>query len=152
HSAAALAADLDNWIEGRAIEARPVGRTERAWLWCRRRPLVAGLAALFLAMLIPLGFGLAEFRRQIQRAEEERHRQQAVAQKEIEERQPQEAAAKEEKEKRDRQKAFDDENRRRQDEVTRKDIENLRRQGELGNQAEMERQRQERLAKQAIQE
>jgi WD40 repeat protein/tetratricopeptide (TPR) repeat protein len=45
-SAAALADDLRRWRDRRPIKARPVGRLERAWLWCRRYPVVAALTAV----------------------------------------------------------------------------------------------------------
>ena len=43
-SAAALAADLDCWLHGRPIAARPVSSFERAWRWCRRKPAIAALS------------------------------------------------------------------------------------------------------------
>jgi tetratricopeptide (TPR) repeat protein len=52
-SAAALAADLWRYVEGRPIQARRVSVPEQAWRWCRRNPAVAGLAAAaFLAMVL----------------------------------------------------------------------------------------------------
>jgi len=48
-SAGALAVDLRRWMEGRPIQARPVSMFEHAWRWCRRSPLIAGLAASLAA-------------------------------------------------------------------------------------------------------
>jgi hypothetical protein len=45
-TAADLAADLENWLEHRPIEARPVGVFERTRLWAKRRPLPAALVGL----------------------------------------------------------------------------------------------------------
>jgi len=51
-SAEALAEDLDRWLKGEAIAARPVGRQERAWLWSRRNPALATAGGLTLAALV----------------------------------------------------------------------------------------------------
>jgi TolB-like protein/tRNA A-37 threonylcarbamoyl transferase component Bud32 len=49
-SAGALAEDLERWLEGRHIIARPLSPPARAWRWTRRNPLIAGMAALLLAL------------------------------------------------------------------------------------------------------
>jgi formylglycine-generating enzyme required for sulfatase activity/tRNA A-37 threonylcarbamoyl transferase component Bud32 len=51
-SAALLAADLTNWLEHRPITARPVSRREKAWLWCKRQPRVAGLSAAIVVLAV----------------------------------------------------------------------------------------------------
>jgi eukaryotic-like serine/threonine-protein kinase len=49
-SAGALAEDLERWLEGRHIVARPVSPPARAWRWMRRNPVIAGMASLLLAL------------------------------------------------------------------------------------------------------
>jgi len=49
-----FAADLENWIQGKPILARPVGAAGRVWRWSRRHPAAAGLVSSVVAMLIVL--------------------------------------------------------------------------------------------------
>jgi WD40 repeat protein len=59
-SAEALAEDLGRWRAGKPITARPVGRLERAALWARRNPAVAGLLAAVAVSLL-LGASAATY-------------------------------------------------------------------------------------------
>ncbi|MBI2809127.1 MAG: protein kinase [Planctomycetes bacterium] len=68
-SAADLAHDLENFVEGKPILARPISRGEIAWRWCRRNPLPASLTALLLTVFL-VAFGLVAWK--WQEAEHER--------------------------------------------------------------------------------
>jgi serine/threonine-protein kinase len=70
-SAAALADDLHRFLEGRPIQARPLGWTARLWRWCRRNPAAAALIATALALvgLVLAGARSLEMRRAERRAE-----------------------------------------------------------------------------------
>lgn len=72
-TALALSEDLDRFLKDEPILARPVGRPEKTWRWCRRNPVVAALAAATLALLLTVAVGspIMAFRiyRERQRAE-----------------------------------------------------------------------------------
>jgi WD40 repeat protein/tRNA A-37 threonylcarbamoyl transferase component Bud32 len=51
-SSAELANELGRFLRGEPIQARPVGKTARLWRWCKRKPLVASLAASAASLLI----------------------------------------------------------------------------------------------------
>ena len=48
----AFAEDLQRWLDDQPIEARRSSAAERALRWCRRNPVMAGLAALSAALLV----------------------------------------------------------------------------------------------------
>jgi serine/threonine-protein kinase len=70
-SAAALADDLQRYLNRETIQARPVGRLERFARWCRRQPVVAGLSA---AVVVSVVVGLTLVLLHWQWAEEARGR------------------------------------------------------------------------------
>ncbi len=56
-TAGEFAADLRRWLRDEPIQARPVGRGERLWRWCRRNPVVAALsAAVVLTLVVGMAF------------------------------------------------------------------------------------------------
>jgi serine/threonine-protein kinase len=54
-SAGDLAEDLERWLQGHSIVARPVLPPMRLWRWSRRNPLVAQLVALLVTLGAALG-------------------------------------------------------------------------------------------------
>lgn len=50
-TAAALAEDLERWLQGEPIHARAISPAERLWKWARRRPAAAALILLGTASL-----------------------------------------------------------------------------------------------------
>jgi serine/threonine protein kinase/tetratricopeptide (TPR) repeat protein len=54
----ALADDLHRFLAGESIKARPTGRLERAWRWCRRNPRVAALSTMVGVLLLLLAVSL----------------------------------------------------------------------------------------------
>ena len=55
-----VADELRRYRAGQPIHARPVGRLERSWRWCRRNPVVAASAASVIAALVA-GAGVSTY-------------------------------------------------------------------------------------------
>ncbi len=70
-SAQALAEDLGRFLRREPVLARPVGRIEKVWRWCQRRPALASILLLFLLSLVA-GFAgiLSQWRRAERRQRE----------------------------------------------------------------------------------
>jgi serine/threonine-protein kinase len=53
-TAAEMAVDLRNFLEGKPTVARPISQREAVWRWCRRHPFSAVLSASVIALLVIL--------------------------------------------------------------------------------------------------
>jgi WD40 repeat protein/tRNA A-37 threonylcarbamoyl transferase component Bud32/tetratricopeptide (TPR) repeat protein len=64
-SADSLAEDLKRWLAGEPIAARPVGRSVRFGMWCRRNPILAlGTGVLVTALVVVSALSLLYARQQ----------------------------------------------------------------------------------------
>jgi WD40 repeat protein/serine/threonine protein kinase len=84
-----LAEDLVRFLNGRPIQARPVGRVERLWRWSKRNPMVASLtAAVFVLLAVVAGVASVGYVGEAaERAEADRQRAAAERQREEADRQ-----------------------------------------------------------------
>lgn len=78
-SAAQLVDDLNRYLRGEPIHARPVGRAERALKWVRRHPLVAALSAGTAGLLIALLLGGWWYQEQLAQSLAENKEERATA-------------------------------------------------------------------------
>src|SRR5262249_8230354 len=60
-SAEAVAEELDRWLRGDPIQARPAGRLERAWRWVKRHPGTAAMVCTVATLLVGLIVSLVAF-------------------------------------------------------------------------------------------
>jgi WD40 repeat protein/tRNA A-37 threonylcarbamoyl transferase component Bud32 len=67
-SARALSDDLERFLAGRTILARPVPWWESAWMWCRRYPAIATLTAAIALLAVLLGISNRALRGERDRA------------------------------------------------------------------------------------
>jgi eukaryotic-like serine/threonine-protein kinase len=77
-----MADDLNRFLEGRPVLARPSGHAARVLRWCRRKPMIAGLSAALALASVAGASGVAWSWRDAlkQRQEAERQRQEAQTQ------------------------------------------------------------------------
>jgi WD40 repeat protein len=76
-TAGEFADDLRRFLKGEPIKARPVGRPEKLWHWCRRNPALAlmsgALAALLVAITLTASLSALWLREERDRARDERN-------------------------------------------------------------------------------
>ena len=56
-TSAELVAELQRYLNGEPILARPISTSERVWRWCRRKPALAGLVTVAGVLVLLLGIG-----------------------------------------------------------------------------------------------
>lgn len=56
-SALEVGEDLDRFLAGEPVAARPLGKFQRGWRWCRRRPVIAALTAGLVIAILSLAIG-----------------------------------------------------------------------------------------------
>ena len=69
-SAQALADELDRFLRGEPIQARPANQVEKVWRWCRRHPAIAGLTGLVALLLVTVAVVSTVFATRLQQANE----------------------------------------------------------------------------------
>ncbi len=94
-SAEELADELQRFLKGEPIQARPIRTPARAWRWCKRKPALASLLATLVVVFLGGFVGVAS---QWIRAESQKIRAENHAAKEAESRQEAEDAAAAERE------------------------------------------------------
>ena len=62
-TAAELADDLNRWLDGRPVLARPVGAIGRVWRWSRRNPKLAAINAVVVLVLLAGSADVARYAR-----------------------------------------------------------------------------------------
>ncbi len=78
-SAAALAADLQRFLEGRPVQARPVGWLEKAVKWVRRNPaLTACVASALVALAVTVFFTVRAYQEGMLREKETRENEERL--------------------------------------------------------------------------
>jgi WD40 repeat protein len=86
-SAGLLAEDLERWLAGDTIQARPATAAETCWRWCRRQPVLAGLFLAIAALLIATAAGAMLALRRIdtaRQAEQRAHHSAVQANRDLE--------------------------------------------------------------------
>ncbi len=78
-TAADLADDLERWLAGEPIRARPVSEIERIWKWVRRNPAKGTLIAGTVLLILSITFGVLLHNRRLQAAVKRAKTNEAIA-------------------------------------------------------------------------